>query len=126
MKNTCICVVLMNLILINDLVHEVVLVRIANQMVMDRSCRGGIVRSRDVCSRAPSVPPERSKALWRFRVSTSNSLSGRSRPHAHTPMRYIHHIRVQQDIRVYEGDHFEPPMRQLSNPKVLWLLRVSI
>ena len=53
-------------------------VRIANQVVMDSRCRGGIVHIRDVCSRAPSVPPERSKALWRFRVSTSNSPSGRT------------------------------------------------
>ena len=44
MKNICICicVVLMNLILINDLVHGVLHVRIANPMVMDSCCRGGI------------------------------------------------------------------------------------
>ena len=46
-----------------------------NQMVMDSCCRGGIVRSRFGFSRALLVRPESSTALWRFRVSTSNSLS---------------------------------------------------
>jgi len=35
-------------------------------------------------------------------------------------------IYTQQDIRVYEDDHFEPPNRQYSNTKALSLLRVSI
>ena len=73
------------------------LLRIANQVVMDSRCRGGIVHIRDVCSRAPSVPPERSKALWRFRVSTSNSPSGRSWLHPYTHTR-IDQIYAQQDI----------------------------
>ena len=52
--------------------------RIANQMGEDSSCRGGIVNIRDVCSCALSKAPQSSKALWRFRVSTSNSPSGRT------------------------------------------------
>ena len=45
------------------------LLRIANRMVGDSRCRGGTVHSRVGCSCARSVPPESSKALWRFRVS---------------------------------------------------------
>ena len=101
-------------------------VRIANQMVMDSCCRGGIVNTRCGCSCALFVRPQSPKALWRFRVSTANSLSGRSRPHSHTHIRYIYQIYAQQDIRVCGDDHFEPPKRQYSNPKALSLLRVSI
>ena len=54
-------------------------VLIANRMVTDSSCRGGIVNIRDVCSCALSKAPQSSKALWRFRVSTSNSPSGQTR-----------------------------------------------
>ena len=82
--------------------------RIANHMVMDSRCRGGIVNTRGGFSRARSIRPQRSKALWRFRASTSNSLSGRSRPHTHTHLRDIYYTYAQQDIRVYEDDHFEP------------------
>ena len=49
--------------------------RIANHMVMDSCCRGGIVDTRGGCSRALFVPPKSPTALWRFRASTSNSLS---------------------------------------------------
>jgi len=62
--------------------------RIANHMVMDSYCRGGIVNTRFGCSSALVVRPQSSKALWRFRVSTSNSPSGRSWPPTDTkPMR---------------------------------------
>ena len=101
-------------------------VRIANHMVMDSRCRGGIVHSRFGCSRARGVRPESSTALWRFRASTSNSRSGRAWPPTDTHLRYIYHTFAQQDIRVYEGDHFQPPKLQFSHPKALWLLRVSI
>ena len=101
-------------------------VRIANHVVEDSCCRGGIVNSRGGCSRALLVRPVSSKALWRFRASTSNSLNGRSWQHTNTPVRYIYHTYAQQDIRVCEDDHLQPPMRQFSNPKALWLLRVSI
>ena len=84
-------------------------VRIANQLVMDSCCRGGIVHIRGGCSRALIVRRPRPKALWRFRASTSNSPSGRSRLHTHTPIRYIYHTYAQQDIRVCEDDHFKPP-----------------
>ena len=101
-------------------------VRIANRLVTDSCCRGGIVHIRGGCSCALFVRPQSPKALWRFRVSTSNSLSGRSRLHFDTPIRYIDQIYARQDIRVCGDDHFEPPIRQYSNPKALWLLRVSI
>ena len=84
--------------------------RKTNQMVMDSRCRGGIVHIRRGCSGALLVPPNSPKALWRFRVSTSNSLSGgRTRLHAHTPMRHIDHTYAQQGIRVCGDDHFQPP-----------------
>ena len=101
-------------------------VLIANRMVTDSSCRGGIVNIRDVCSCALSKAPQSSKALWRFRVSTSNSPSGRSWPLSNTDLRYIDNTYAQQDIRVCEDDHFQPPKRQFSNSKALSLLRVSI
>ena len=101
-------------------------VRNANWVVIGSCCRGGIVNTRYVCSRAPSIPPYSPKALWRFRVSTSNNPSGRSRPHFDTLLRYIYHTYAQQDIRVCGDDHIQPPKRQYSNPKALSLLRVSI
>ena len=101
-------------------------VRIANQVVMDSCCRRGIVHIQNVCSRERLVRRESSKALWRFRASTSNSLSGRTRPPTDTQVRHIHHTYAQQDIRVCGDDHFEPPIRRFRNPKALWLLRVSI
>ena len=100
--------------------------RIANQMVMDSCCRGGIVHSRFGCSRVLLVWPQSSTALWRFRVSTSNSPSCRTWPPTDTHLRYIYHTYAQQDIRVYEVDHLQPPKRQYPNPKALSLLRVSI
>ena len=93
--------------------------RIANRMVKGSYCRGGIVNTRFGCSRARSVLPISSKALWRFRASTSNSLSGLSRLHFDTHIRYIDQIYARQDIRVCGDDHFEPPYRQYTNPKAL-------
>ena len=89
------------LILARAILH----LRIANEVVMDSCCRGGIVNTRYVCSRALLVRPESPTAPWRFRASTSNSLSGRSWPHFHTPIRHIHHTYAQQDIRVCGDDH---------------------
>ena len=100
--------------------------RIANRVVIDSCCRGGIVHIRGGCSRALLVRRDSPTALWRFRASTSNSLSGRDMPHTHTHMRQIYHTYAQQDIRVCGDDHFQPPMRQYPNPKALSLLRVSI
>ena len=101
-------------------------IRIANHLVMGSCCRGGIVHIRGVCSRVLFVRPNSPKALWRFRASTSNSPSGRSRLHSNTKIRYIDHTYAQQDIRVCGDDHFQPPKRQYKNPKALSLLRVSI
>ena len=77
-------------------------------LVEDSCCRGGIVHSRCVCSRARSVRRESPKALWRFRVSTSNSPSGRTRLYTNTPthVRYIYQTYAQQGIQVCEDDHF--------------------
>ena len=87
-------------------------VRIANHLVEDSCCRGGIVNTRFGRSCALLVRPESPTALWRFRVSTANSLSGRSRLHFDTHIRYIDQIYARQDIRVCGDDHFEPPKRQ--------------
>ena len=70
----------------------------ANHLVKGSRCRGGIVHIRVGCSCALLVRPNSSKALWRFRASTSNSLSGRSRPPIDTHARQIDHIYAQQDI----------------------------
>ena len=53
-------------------------IRIANHLVMDSCCRGGIVRIRGNRCSARLIRRTRSTALWRFRASTSNSPSGRS------------------------------------------------
>jgi hypothetical protein len=100
-------------------------IRIANHLVMGNCCRGGIVHIRGVFARARSVRPKSSKVLWRFRVSTSNSPSGRSWPHTHTHTS-IDHAHAQQGIGECGDDHFQPPKWQYPNPKALWLLRVSI
>ena len=88
------------------LVRVALHLRKTNGMGEDSYCRGGIVNTRRVCSRERLVRPESSKALWRFRVSTSNSLSGRSWQHTNTPIRQIDHTFAQQDIRVCEDDPF--------------------
>ena len=102
------------------------LLRIANRVGEDSYCRGGIVNIRGVCCSARYIRPNSSTVLWRFRASTSNSPSGRSRLHAHTLLRRIDHTFAQQGIRVYEDDHFQPPKWQVSTPKALRLLPVSI
>ena len=85
-------------------------VRIANRLVTDSRCRGGIVNTRFGCTCGCTceriVRPKSPKALWRFRVSTANSLSGRSRPHINTHTRHIYQTYAQQDIRVCGDDHF--------------------
>ena len=90
-------------------------VRIANRLVTDSCCRGGIVNTRFGCSCERIVRPQSPNALWRFRASTSNNPSGRSRLHTYTHLRkirHIHHTFAQQDIRVCGDDHFEPQKRQ--------------
>ena len=61
-------------------------VRIANRVVIGSCCRGGIVHIRVGCSSALLLRRDSSKALWRFRVSISNSPSGRTLPHTDTHM----------------------------------------
>jgi len=100
--------------------------RIANQVGEDSYCRGGIVNTRCGYSCERSVRRHCPKALWRFRASASNSLSGRFRPPTYTLVRHIDQTHAHQDIRVCGDDHCEPHKRQYSNPKALWLLRVSI
>ena len=95
-------------------------------LVMDSRCRGGIVNIPFGCCGALPIRRTSPKALWRFRASTSNSPSGRSRLHSNTKIRYIDHTYAQQDIRVCEDDHLKPPLRQLPKSKALSLLRVSI
>ena len=72
--------------------------RIANDMVKGSRCRGGIVNTRGGCSSERLARPQSSKALWRFRASTSNILSGRSWLPIYTPIRHIYHTYAQQDI----------------------------
>ena len=101
------------------LVRVTLRVRIANPMVKGSCYRGGIVHIRFGYSCALLVRRPRPKALWRFRVSTSNSPSGRTWPPTDTHLRYIHNTYAQQDIRVYEDDHFQPRKWQFLNPKAL-------
>ena len=54
-------------------------VRIANRMVMGSCCRGGVVHSRGGCSCVRGIRSNRPTAIWRFRASTSNSPSDRTR-----------------------------------------------
>ena len=98
-------------------------VRIANLLVMGSCCRGGIVNTRGGFSCKRFVPPNSSKALWRFRASISNSPSGRSRLPTYTHLRQFDHTYAQQGIRVREDDHLKPLNWQYTNPKALWLLR---
>ena len=94
--------------------------RIANRVGEDSCCRGGIVHTRGGRSRSFRKQMRHcSKALWQFRASTSNSLSGRTWLHSYTPIRQIDQIYAQQDIRVCEDDHYEPPNWQFANPKAL-------
>ena len=72
------CAIILILILILILMRITLHLRIANQVGEDSRCRGGSVHSRFGCSRARSVPPYSPTAIWRFRVSTSNSPSGRA------------------------------------------------
>ena len=101
-------------------------IRIANRLVMGSCCRGGIVRIRGGCSRARSVRPKSSKALWRFRASTSNSPSGRSWPHTHTHIAILIMLTLNKIFEYVEMTISSRPSGSSPNPKALWLLRVSI
>ena len=101
-------------------------VRIANQLVRTVVVEEVLYTFGVVVLVRFSIRRPRPKALWRFRASTSNSLSGRSRLHLTRQLRYIYHTCAQQGIRVCGDDHFQPPNWQYPNPKALSLLRVSI
>ena len=90
-----------------------------NQVGEDSYCRGGILNIRFGCCCVRILRRPRPTALWRFRVSTSNSLSDLSRPQTDTQIRYIYQTYAQQGIRICEDDHLKPPIGQLANPKAL-------
>ena len=93
----CACVrVITNFILI--LPRVTLHPRTANQVGEDSRCRGGIVNIRVGFSRALFVRRESSTALWRFRASISNSLSGLMWPHTHTAFRYSYHKLTLNEI----------------------------
>ena len=93
--------------------------RIANRVGEDSCCRGGIVNTRGCCSCVPRIRPQSPTALWQFRASTPNSLSGRTRPPTDLHTSDIHHTFARQDTRVYEDDHLKPPKLQYKNPEAL-------
>jgi len=66
------------LILFLILARATLRARIANQVGEDSCCRGGIVHIQCGCSCALAYGVDCPKALWRFRASTSNSLSSRT------------------------------------------------
>ena len=61
--------------------RAVLLLRKTSLLGEDSCCRGGIVNTRFGCCGALPIRRPRPKALWRFRVGTSNSLSGRNDLH---------------------------------------------
>ena len=79
-------ILVLNLNLILNLARATLHLRIANRVGEGSCCRGGIVHIRGGCSCALLVRRPRPKALWRFRVSISNSPSGRTLPHTDTHM----------------------------------------
>ena len=114
-----ICVFMIIMMMMMILVNVVPRARIANRVVTDSRCRGGIANIRGGCSCALFVQLESPTALWRFRVSTSNSPNDLLWPPINTPMRYIYQIYARQGIQVYEDDRDELPMRQCHDPTAL-------
>ena len=90
--------ILMMILMMMTMLRAAVHLRTTSLLVMDSRCRGGIAHSGFGLSGVHSVRPESPKALWRFRVSTANSLSGRTWPQTDTPIRYIDHTYAQKDI----------------------------
>ena len=114
------CAIILILILILILARVTLHLRKTSLLGEGSRCRGGIVNTRCVLRCCALLErPNSSTALWRFRVSTSNSPSGRSLLQTNTHFRYIYQTFAKQDIRVCEDDHFQPPKRQFSNPKAL-------
>ena len=95
------------------LVRVTLRVRIANPMVKGSCYRGGIVHIRFgsfLCASRTASSSHGALAVsckyfkqskWPFLAAC-----------AHAYFVDIYHTYAQQDIRVYEDDHFEPPMRQ--------------
>ena len=104
------CVIILILILI--LARVTLRVRIANWVGEDSYCRGGIVSTRG----ALFVRPQSTKALWRFRASTSNSLSGLMWPHTHTAFRYSYHKLTLNEI--FECVEMTICSRPIGSPKI--------
>ena len=107
-----ICVfMMMTMMTMMILVRVTLRARIANRLVTDSRLRGGIVNSLSSLSRSCAcalvVRLQRSKALWQFRVSTSNSRTRQRERHDRTPFRRIDHIYAQQGIQGYGDDHLE-------------------
>ena len=100
------------LILILILMNITLRARIANRLVEDSRCRGGIVNIRVRCSSVHLVRLQHPKVLWRFRVSTSDSPSDHTWLHPYTHLLQIDHIYAQQGIRVYGDDRCQLLMRQ--------------
>ena len=92
------CAIILILILILILARVTLHLRKTSLLGEGSRCRGGIVNTRCVRCCALLERPNSSTALWRFRVSTSNSPSGHTWPHYNTPIRYIDHTYAQQDI----------------------------
>ena len=66
------------------------------------------------------------KALWRFRVSTSNSPSGRTWPHATRNSLIFIILTLDKIFEYVEMTICSRPSGSILNPKALSLLRVSI
>ena len=92
------CAIILILILILILARVTLHLRKTSLLGEGSRCRGGIVNTRCVRCCALLERPNSSTALWRFRVSTSNSPSGHTWPHYNTLIRYIDHTYAQQDI----------------------------
>ena len=90
--------------------------RIANRVGEDSCCRGGIVHIRGGCSRAllvRPIVPRRFGGFVQVLQTVQVAVLGRNL-HA---SRYIYQIYAQQDIRVYEDDHFSRPRGSIPIPR---------
>jgi len=91
--------------------------RIASLPAKDSCCRGDIVNIPSGSSRARIVQPKNPTALWRFRASTSSSLSDHVWLHYNTERSLWIHNHSQQDIRGYGDYRFQLRLWQCANPK---------
>ena len=82
------------------------LLRIANHLVMDSRCRGGIVHIRGGCSRVRLVRPRKFQGALAVSCKYFKQSKWPYLAAINTQIRYIHHTHAQQDIRVCGDDHF--------------------